>query len=121
MSVVKRTGVDVYARAVDTGVMVVDNAAVNVGSAVSCVAPLGCDETSGRGVATPAAGGVVGVGGCKSRRSIGAGGVAVLGGMRMTVAVADAACEAMGWLAGGVVLHAARATQVKRITAASRL
>lgn len=128
MSVVKGAGVDVCVIAVDTAEVVVDNAAVNVGRAVSCGAPLGCGETSGRGVAAPAASGVVGVGGCKSRMSIGAGGVAVFGGMRATVAVAACASEiagvvgrAMGRLAGGVVLHAANPIQAKRITAVTRL
>ena len=122
VSVGKGTGVAVCVIAVDTGAVFADNAAVDVGSVVSCAAPLGCGETSGRGVATPVAGAVVGVGGCKSRTSIGAGGVAVFGGTNTTVAVAVVIVgRAMGRLAGGVVLHAASAIQAQRITAASRL
>ena len=118
----KGTGVAVCVIAVDTGAVFADNAAVDVGSVVSCAAPLGCGETSGRGVATPVAGAVVGVGGCKSRTSIGAGGVAVFGGTNTTVAVAVVIVgRAMGRLAGGVVLHAASAIQAQRITAASKL
>ena len=122
VSVGKGTGVAVCVIAVDTGAVFADNAAVDVGSVVSCAAPLGCGETSGRGVATPVAGAVVGVGGCKSRTSIGAGGVAVFGGTNTTVAVAVVIVgRAMGRLAGGVVLHAASAIQAQRITAASKL
>ena len=120
-TVVKWTAVDVRVIAVDTGDDAVDNAAVNVGCAISCVAPSDCGEASDGSIATFAGGAVVGVGGCKSRMSIGAGGVAVFGGMGTTVAVAGGSGRAMGWLVCGVVLHAANAIQVKRITAASRL
>ncbi|MCY3543562.1 MAG: hypothetical protein OXH22_05925 [Chloroflexi bacterium] len=60
--------------------------------------------------------------------SIGAGGVAVFGGTRTTVAVAACPSEiagvvgrAMGWFAGGVALHAANPIQEKRITAVTRM
>ncbi|MDE2688324.1 MAG: hypothetical protein OXI16_12625 [Chloroflexota bacterium] len=60
--------------------------------------------------------------------SIGAGGVTVFGGIRTTVAVSACASEiagvvgrAMGWFAGGVVLHAANPVQEKRITAVTRM
>lgn len=117
----KGMGVVVCVIAGDASEVVSDNAAVDVGSAVSCAAPIGCGAFSGIGVATPVAGALVGVGGCKSRMSIGAGGVAVFGGTRTTVSVAGAVGRATVWLAGGAALHAAKAIHAKRITAASRL